>query len=66
MFLHSVPNEPNKRNEWISAIGTYQEFDYYVSKFHVCELHFPEGSIRKIGKRTTLQADALPTIFPTV
>lgn len=63
MFHFSVPFEPNKRKKWIAAIETHQEFDYYVSKYYICELHFPADAIRRVGGRTDLQADAIPTIF---
>lgn len=48
---------------WIEAIEKHQPFDYYVSKYYVCELHFPEEAIRRIGKRTDLLPNVVPTIF---
>lgn len=64
MFIHSVPSEPNKRKNWIKAIETHQEFDYFVSKYIVCELHFESDSITKTGSRTDLKRNTVPTIFP--
>lgn len=59
----SVPSEPNKRKLWIEAIEKHQSFDYYVSKFYVCELHFSEESLRRGGFRTDLKPNVVPTIF---
>lgn len=62
----SVPTDLNRRKLWISAIETYQEFDYYVSKFYVFELHFVEGSIRKFGNRSIVDPNDVPTILPAM
>lgn len=59
----SVPIETNKRKLWIEAIEKHQSFDYYASKFYVCELHFPEESLRRGGFRTDLKPNVVPTIF---
>lgn len=53
-----------KRQKWINAIETHQEFDYTVSRFFVCESHFTTGSIQRRGKNTSLDANAVPSIFP--
>lgn len=62
-ILCSVPGNPEKRYKWIQAIETYQESDYYCSKFHVCELHFPSEAIKRFGGRTELLPGTVPTIF---
>lgn len=58
-----VPSEPSRRKLWIDAIEQFQDFDYYVSKFYVCELHFENGSFRRIGEKTILSPNIVPTIF---
>lgn len=65
-IIFSVPSDPEKKNAWIAAIESYQQFDHFLSKFYVCELHFGAESVRKIGSRTILVPNALPTIFPVV
>lgn len=53
-----------KRRTWIEAIETYQPFNYFYSKFYVCELHFSPKEIRRFGGRVSLAPGAVPTIFP--
>lgn len=60
----SVPFEPARRQKWIDAIETHQQFDYYVSRYFVCEQHFSVDAIKRIGFRTDLKPNAIPTIFP--
>lgn len=65
VFFISVPMKPEKREKWIQAIEKYQEFDYALSRFFVCELHFQADSIEKRGSRIDLKPGTVPTIFPT-
>lgn len=60
----SVPPDPVRKEAWIKAIEKYQEFDYYVSRFVVCEKHFLENEIRKVDLRKKLLPNVLPSVFP--
>lgn len=62
---YSVPMKSENRNKWIQASEKHQEFDYKVSRFFVCELHFTADSLQKRGLRTDVAPGAVPTIFPT-
>lgn len=63
--IKSVPMQSENRRKWIMAIETHQEFDYTVSRFNVCELHFTADLIQKRGQRTDLKPGAVPSIFPS-
>lgn len=60
----SVPSDSDRRNEWIKAIEQHQIFNYKISKFYVCELHFSPESIYRNGARVTVKKGFVPTIFP--
>lgn len=64
LCIFSVPCEASKKKLWVEAIEKHQPFDYYLSKFHVCELHFTADSIKRSGQRTVLHPNVVPTIFP--
>lgn len=63
MFRISPPGNA-KRDDWISAIETYQEFQHHSTYFSICELHFPPSSITKKNDKYILSKDVVPTIFP--
>lgn len=65
IHIFRVPSDPTRRKKWITAIETHQEFDYSLSTFYVCDLHFPVECIIKRGARTDLAQNALPSIFTT-
>lgn len=64
--LFCVPSEPIRRSKWIETIETFQEFDYTLSKFYVCEQHFSPESVIRRGARTYLASNAIPTIFTSI
>lgn len=67
VFLHrSVPDDPEKKKLWVAAIETYQQFDFYASKYFVCEQHFLVSEVKRNGFRTTLLPSAVPTVYPNL
>lgn len=61
----SVPIDSARKKLWIEAIEHHQEFDYYISRFFVCQNHFMESDLLLKGTRTTLSPGAIPSVFPT-
>lgn len=59
----SVPLSNPNRKLWIDAIEKNQPFDYIVSSYHVCSLHFSLSDIKISGKRKTIISGRFPTIF---
>lgn len=60
--ISRVPLEPTRRKKWITAIEEYQEFDYTIINYFVCEKHFqPECIMRSI--KTFLRPGSVPSIF---
>lgn len=53
-----------ERNNWIQAIQDHQEFDDTIPRFIVCSLHFNTTDIAISGKRKTISAGKIPSIFP--
>lgn len=52
-----------KRDAWIDAIETHQEFEHYSQRYKICHLHFKTEDIINIEGKIHLKNDAIPTIF---
>lgn len=51
------------RDKWIEAIEKCQVFDYKVTRFVVCSLHFLPDDILVRGKRRIISQGKVPSIF---
>lgn len=59
-----VPFNSILRKKWIHSIEKYQEFDYSITVYRICEKHFQPQSLVQQNKRKKLVAGAIPSIFP--
>lgn len=63
--LFSVPRTGQVRLEWIKSISKFQEFDFFSTKYMVCEHHFPVNEISCQKGKYFLPNRVAPTIFPS-
>lgn len=58
-----IPSEDRIRKQWINAIESHQKFDYTISDFRVCQLHFTQSNVFSCTNRTLLSRGSIPTLF---
>lgn len=58
-----MPLNTEKRNKWIAAIETHQKFDHTRRTYYVCIKHFIPEDYEVKRNKTTLNPDAIPSIF---
>lgn len=59
-FLN-FPNDPTKRQQWISAIPNLDCVVHH--KFLICKDHFKKGEVVNNGYALTVASDVLPSVF---
>lgn len=59
-----MPLVGEQRIRWIGSISKHQDFDFSITNFNVCGVHFSKEVYTEDGK--VLKSDAIPSIFENV
>lgn len=63
VIFHKIPSDPDIRDKWITICRVPSKFHSF-KELHICSKHFKRSSYCKLGTKTVLKKNSVPSVFP--